>query len=209
MKALVTESIATFFLVLVYGLTVNLDAALAALAIGMTVMVMVYAGPVRVGAHGNPAVTLAHVVTGSLPRGRLPLYWGAQFAGSILAGLLVWKMTGVPTEVQPEESASVSKVMIGEIVATFALVYVWLRVDSGKAREGNSYYGLAVGATLAAVVVAIGPITGGAFNPALGFGSAITQAMIGLAFPTHAWVYLAGPFGGAIAAALVAKYLDS
>lgn len=209
MKALLTETIGTFFLVLTYGLTVNHDASLAALAIGMVLMVMVYAGLPYSGAHYNPAVSLAHVITGALPRGRLAGYVGAQFLGSIVASLLVYKMVGVPTQVEPHPQASLIKVFVGEIVATFALAYVVLHVNTGKGRAGNSYYGLAIGATVAALAVAIGPITGGAFNPALGFGSAISELMIGSGFFSESWLYLAGPFTGAAVAALVFRYQEA
>jgi aquaporin Z len=59
-KALIVEFIGTFFLVLVIGLTVVSPGAgdMAPLAIGATLMVMVYAGGHLSGGHYNPAVTL-------------------------------------------------------------------------------------------------------------------------------------------------------
>lgn len=209
MKALVTEGIGTFFLVLTYGLTVNQNAALAGLSIGMILMVMVYAGGPVSGAHYNPAVSLGLTITGALPRKRLLHYWAAQFAGSILAGVLVWKFTGEPTHVEPDDGVTIMKALTGEFIATFALAYVVMHVATGKGREGNSYFGLAIGATVASLAVAIGPMTGGAFNPALGFGSAIVEMLARTDVTKDAWIYLVGPLAGASVAALAFRYQES
>ena len=61
MKKYLVEFIGTFFLVLTIGMTV-IDpdkGVIAPLAIGATLMVMVFAGGHVSGAHYNPAVTLA------------------------------------------------------------------------------------------------------------------------------------------------------
>ena len=59
MKKLITEFIGTFFLILTIGLAVLGGAgAMAPVAIGLALMVMVYAGGHISGAHFNPAVTL-------------------------------------------------------------------------------------------------------------------------------------------------------
>jgi aquaporin Z len=60
MKKYVAELIGTFFLVLSIGCTVvgHAVGALAPLAIGSTLMVMVFAGGHISGGHFNPAVTL-------------------------------------------------------------------------------------------------------------------------------------------------------
>ena len=209
MKALLTETIGTFFLVLAVGLTVNQDASLAPIAIGFTLMVMVYAGGRLSGAHYNPAISVAAVIRGALPPGKLLPYWGAQFVGAVAAGFLVWKFTGSPLHIAPHEETTVLKALVGEAVATFGLAYVVLHVATGKGSEGNSYFGLAIGATVAAFAVAMGPITGGAFNPAVGLGPAIVEMMTGRVVTSLAWVYVVGPMAGAAAAALTFKYQES
>jgi aquaporin Z len=212
MRALLTELIGTFFLVLVVGLATSGDAAfapIAPLAIGMTLMVMVYAGANASGAHYNPAVSLGLVVTGALPRQRLLGYWGAQFLGAVAAGLLTWKFVGSPASVSPAEDASLLKALVGEAVGTFALVYVVAHTATGRGRAGNSYYGLAIGLTIAAMAFALGPITGGAFNPAVGFGSAIANVITGHGWEPAAWIYLVGPSAGGVVAAGVFKYQES
>lgn len=209
MKALVTEAIGTFFLVLAIGLTVNAGAALAPISIGLTFMAMVYAGGRISGAHYNPAVSLALMLRGTLPGKMLLPYWGAQFVGAIAASFLVWKFTGAPLAVEPAETTTALKAVVGEAVATFALAYVVLHVATGKGTENNSYFGLAIGGTIAALAIAFGGITGGAFNPAVGIGPAIVSLALGQGATSLAWVYAAGPFAGGAVAAYLFKFQES
>ncbi|MBM4194207.1 MAG: porin [Gemmatimonadetes bacterium] len=209
MKALLTEAIGAFFLVLAIGLSVNVGAPLAALAIGLTLMVMVYAGGRISGAHYNPAVSIGLVVRGALPAGKLAGYLGAQFAGAIAAGLLVWKFTGQPMHVAPAEMTTALKAIAGEAVWTFALAYVVMHVATSKATEGNSYFGLAIGMTVAAGAIAMGPITGGAFNPAVGVGAAIVEMVLGREPAPLWWVYAVAPVLGAATAGVVFKFQES
>ena len=76
-----------------------------------------------------------------------------------------------------------------------------LTVATAPATDGNSIYGLAIGFTVVAAAFAGGPVSGGAFNPAVGTGLTIIHALMGDGSWQHLWLYLAGPFaGGALAA---------
>ena len=89
---MVVEFIGTFFLVFTVGMTVKGPdgaGALAALAIGSSLMVMVYAGGHFSGGHYNPAVTLGVTLRGKATWDEAIRYWGAQFAAAIVAALLV------------------------------------------------------------------------------------------------------------------------
>ena len=89
---LVVEFIGTFFLVFTVGMTVKGPdgaGALAALAIGSSLMVMVYAGGHFSGGHYNPAVTLGVTLRGKATWAEAVPYWGAQFAAAVVAALLV------------------------------------------------------------------------------------------------------------------------
>ena len=68
--------------------------------------------------------------------------------------------------------------------------------------SGNSYYGLAIGFTVAAGAFAVGPISGGAFNAAVGSGPILANAALGLGGIGDLWYYWAGPLIGAVLAAL-------
>jgi aquaporin Z len=69
--------------------------------------------------------------------------------------------------------------------------------------KGNSFYGLAIGFTIVVAAFAGGPISGGAFNPAVGLGPTLVNAALGGGTLSHLWIYLVGPLvGGALAAAV-------
>ena len=86
-KKLAVEFIGTFFLVLTVGqVVVGADpaspaSALAPLAIGSALMVMVYAGGHISGGHYNPAVTLAVWLRGKCTAVEVPAYMVAQVVG--------------------------------------------------------------------------------------------------------------------------------
>jgi len=87
--------------------------------------------------------------------------------------------------------------LIVEFLFTFALAYVVLNVATADGTEGNSFYGLAIGFTVATGAFAVGAISGGAFNPAVAIGAMV----MGLLSWSDIWVYLlANLLGGAAAA---------
>src|ERR1035438_6891434 len=98
MKKYLVEFIGTFFLVLTVGMCV-IDpgaGALAPLAIGSAVMLMVYAGGHVSGCHYNPAVTLAVWLRGRCPSCDVPGYWISQIAGAFAAAALALFLKGNP-----------------------------------------------------------------------------------------------------------------
>ena len=91
LRKVMMEFIGTFFFVLVIGQVVigteGLAAALAPVAIGSALMVVVYAGGHISGGHYNPAVTLAVWIRGKAATAELVPYWIAQILGALLAAL--------------------------------------------------------------------------------------------------------------------------
>ena len=161
MKAYVTEFIGTFFLVFSIYLTVSADLAVAPLAIGATLMVMVYMGGHISGAHYNPAVSLACLIRGALkPKDFVP-YLVAQLAGALCASLIGHYITGKGFAPAPGAMVETGPALLVEILYTFALALVVLNVATSKKTEGNSFYGLAIGFTIAAAAFAGGGISGG------------------------------------------------
>lgn len=209
MKQYLTEAIGTFFLVLTIGLCVNQGVALAPLAIGASLMVMVYAGGHISGAHYNPAVTVAVWLRGALPARRVMPYWLAQFTGAVAAAFLVFIFTDKALHVAQGEHQSWRIALLGEFLFSFALSYVVLNVATAKETEGNSYFGLAIGFTVMIGAFAMGGISGGAFNPAVGLGPAIVELLLGQTPSNSAWIYAVGPLLGAGAAAAVFKVQHS
>ena len=87
MKKYLIEFIGTFFLVLTVGMTVVAPGAgaLAPLAIGSALMIMVYAGGHVSGGHYNPAVTFAVWLRGRCAAGDVPIYIAAQILGALVS----------------------------------------------------------------------------------------------------------------------------
>jgi len=210
---LIVEFIGTFFLVFTVGQTVKgPDGAgpLAALAIGSALMVMIYAGGHFSGGHYNPAVTLGVTLRGKLPVAEAGPYMGAQVLGGLVAaGLVLFiKALGTtetpPSGVGTQEHYNAVAWFLAEFLFTFALVYVVLNSATAKGTEGNSFYGLAIGFTVVVGAFAVGPVSGGAFNPAVGVGITV----MGLATLPKLIVYLIADFAGGAAAGLLFKALN-
>ena len=160
----VVEFIGTFFLVLTIGLAAPTAGAMAPLAIGSMLMVMVYACGHISGAHFNPAVTLALVIRGRCSTQAAVPYVVAQVLASLLGGMVAQMLRGMP-EGTPEPLAQPMHALAAEVLFTFALAYVILNVVTAKGTAGNSYYGLASGFTVLAGTYAVGPISRGVFSP--------------------------------------------
>lgn len=204
MRKYVTEFIGTFFLVLTIGLMVAAESPLAPLAIGSALMVMVYMGGHVSGAHYNPAVSLAVLLRGKMTSvGEFVGYLLSQLAGAIAASLVAWILTGRTFAPAPAPAASLGAALLVEFLFTFALALVVLNVAASARTEGNSFYGLAIGFTVAAGAFAGGAISGGAFNPAVGTGPILVHALVSGGSLANLWLYLVGPFLGGACAAVV------
>ena len=199
MNKYLTEFIGTFFLVLTVGCTVIGGAAMPPLAIGAALMVMIYAGGHISGGHYNPAVTLAVALRGRCPTKDVAPYWAAQILGALVAGLAVKFLYHAGNDAP---AMNVPAALLAEFLFTFALCYVVLNVATAKATAGNSYYGLAIGFTVMTGAFAVGPISGGAFNPAVAVGISVME----LSPWTDLWVFLVANFAGGAAAAGVFKF---
>ncbi len=200
MPRYLTEFVGTFFLVLIIGLTVVPGSPMAPLAIGLGLAALVFMGGPISGAHYNPAVTVALRVQGALPTRDLVPYLVAQVVGGTLAALAVMHILGTGFMPAPSADAGLVSVLLVEFFFTFMLVLVILNVAVSGAVQGNSYFGLAIGLTITAGAFAGGPISGGAFNPAVGLGPALAGLAAGAGFPAHLWIYLVAPIAGGLAA---------
>jgi aquaporin Z len=194
------EAIGTFFLVFTVGAAVGSGSPLAPLGIGAVLMVMIYAGGHLSGGHYNPAVTMAVLVRRRITLREAVGYWIAQLGAGLLAAVVV------RTVIDPAHAAvgatmslngrTMLAAFVVELLFTFALCYVVLNVATSKDNRDNSFYGLAIGFTVVAGAVAVGAISGGAFNPAVSLGAAVMGMF---AWPTL-WVYLVAQVLAGIAA---------
>jgi aquaporin Z len=205
MKKYLVEFIGTFFLVFTVGSTVISPGAgpFAPIAIGASLMVMVFAGGHISGGHYNPAVTLAVWIRGRCDTKDVLPYWASQIAAALVAAWLVGKMK-MPGAAQPMILAGWRPAFVAEFAFTFALCWVVLNVATSKATAGNSFYGLAIGMTVMAGAFAVGGVSGGAFNPAVATGI----SAMGLSLWSNYWVLVAGEVAGSIAAATAFKLVN-
>ena len=194
----ITEFIGTFFLVLVIALT--RDPA----AIGVVLMVMVYAGGHISGAHYNPAVTLAIWVRGKVSGYDAVVYMIVQAIAAIVAAYVAKWYLGDLGPATLELNGRILKAFVCEMLGTFALAYVVLNAATSKGTTGNSFYGLAIGATVFSMAVAFGADSGGALNPAVALAASIIKAFAW----KYIWVYLVACFSGGLCAALVFNYIN-
>ena len=201
MSRYVTELVGTFFLVLTIGLTAINGTLMAPIAIGSVLMAMVYMGGHISGAHYNPAVSVAILIRGKMKVGDVFPYVLAQISGAILASLAVMVIVGDTFAPAPAPEAGLVTVLLSEGLFTFALSLVVLNVATDDATAGNSYYGLAIGFTVLAGIFAVGATSGGVFNPAVGTGPILVDALAGDGAFDQLWIYWAGPLLGSIAAA--------
>ena len=209
MRNLVTEFIGTFFLVFTVCLTVTGEVPMAPLAIGCSLMVMVYMGGHISGGHYNPAVSLAVLLRGKMPGKDFIPYVVAQVLGAIVAAYLSSLIFGRTIPIAPSANASVVAALLVEILFTFALALVVLNVATHPDVKGNSFYGLAIGFTIVVAAFAGGGISGGAFNPAVGTGITVIHALLGGGSFASWWLYLVGPFVGGALAAVVYKIQEA
>jgi aquaporin Z len=204
MKKYLVEFIGTFFLVLTIGMVVIASDVghFAPIAIGATLMVMVYAGGHVSGAHYNPAVTIAVWLRGRCPAVDVPGYIGAQILAAVAAAKLVLMFKGYP-QVEPV-SINPYPGLLTEFIGTFALAYVVLNVATAKGTANNSFYGLAIGFTVTGIAFALGGYSIGAFNPAVAIGGCV----VGLVTASKLWIYFVGTFAAGAVAALVFRFIN-
>jgi aquaporin Z len=201
MRAYVTEFIGIYFLVLTIGLTALGGTPFAGLAIGGSLMVMVFMGGHISGAHYNPAVSVALAMRKKLPWSEVPPYIAAQLAGAVAAALTVRGILGQTFIIAPAEGIGATAAIAIEALYTFALALVVLNVATIQKTKGNSFYGLAIGFTIVVAAYAGGPLSGGAFNPAVGFGPILVHSIFADGTLGDLWIYVVGPLIGAAGAA--------
>ena len=195
-RVMLAEAIGTFMLVLV-GTAVAIAATLGkntagpaydslavALSFGLILIAIVGAIGQVSGAHVNPAVTIGLAVVRRFPWRYVPAYVIAQFAGAILASLVVWAAfghgayhdahLGLPSPVHGTDNL---QVLLVEALIAFMLVLTVIatatdpRVPAGTAA-------VSIGFALAAGVLLGGPVSGGAGNPARALGPMIVHGLV-------------------------------
>jgi MIP family channel proteins len=210
LRHFVAEFVGTFALVFVGGAAIMAAAATQmqsavvsiAFAHGIILAVLVSA-TMRISGHLNPAVTIGFLAARRIDAFMAGVYIAAQIMAAILAAyaLKAFLPDALTSATRLGGQAISSDISAGqaiglEAIVTFMLTFVVFgtAVDPKSPRIG----GLAIGATVTAGILAIGPFTGGSFNPARSFGPAVASGI----FEGQA-VYWIGPIVGSVAAAVL------
>lgn len=195
MRKYLVEFLGTFFLLIAVFF------AATPYGVGAMLMGVIYAGGHISKAHYNPAVTLAFWMCGECKPIDALWYIVAQLLAAILASFcaLMLDKGGLGDQVILAGPA-----IFGEVLGTFALVFVILNVAIAKGTEGNQFYGLAIAAIVVGCAYSFGSISGAAFNPAVAIGSCIAGTFAW----GNLWLYFLTNFGIAAIAALVFQYVS-
>jgi MIP family channel proteins len=205
----VTEALGVFTLCFIGILAINSgnDLTGIALAHGLAIGVMVAALGHVSGGHFNPAITLGLLLGRKIDAPMAGVYWAAQLLGGVLAAVVVALTAPTGREavaIGTPVLADDVNVLVGivlEMIATFFLVLVVYGTVVDR-RAPASVYPFAIGLTITIGILAIGAYTGGALNPARGFGPALVSGEWG---GTLAW--LIGPLLGGVAAWALHTYV--
>jgi aquaporin Z len=190
-----SEFLGTYVLVATVGFNVlsatkDTPPAAAALSIGASLMVMIYALGGVSGANFNPAVTTCLALTGKLPMSDVAPYMASQIAGGLAAAFTYYSVVGTAIPLGPVGSHGWGAVGVAEIIYTFVLCFVVLNVACLNEKDekgmqlylmtgGKSYqmYGLAIGFCIVVGGNAIGGVSGGSLNPAVSIALDTTGAI--------------------------------
>jgi len=214
LKRSIAECIGTLILVFIGCGTVCVlggDLLGIAAAFGLAVTIMIYTIGAVSGCHINPAVSIALCAAKKFPVKDTAAYCTAQFIGASLgAGLIILVMgmdaltSGGLGMTAPAVGISVFQAVLAEFIGTFILMMVIMGVAVDR-RAVSGFAGLAIGASVLAVILVIGKISGGSINPARTFGPDIMALIFSgsdalwTTFP----IYVIGPVLGAVCAALL------
>lgn len=198
MQRYVVEFIGTFFLFLTIGISSLLEPPIPSLAVGVVLVVLVYMGRTRSGAHFNPAITISLYLRQRCTGKEIPGYLGAQFAGALLAATIVSGIfaPALPGEITPLKVGSSIPIVSAELLFTFLLAFVIHQVAASDSSEGNPYYGVAIGLTVMAGSLCVSSISLASFNPAVSIGFC-TAGFFGWG---NLWMHALPQFLGAILA---------
>ena len=211
-KNAVAEFLGTFALIFIgagsiiaAGLSGGEVLVAIALAHGLVLVVMISILGHVSGGLFNPAISIGLWVTGKLSSKMTVVYIVAQILGAI-AGAFLLKFL-MPAELFKAAGRgapavlgglALGKAVIFEAVATFFLVLAVFGTAIDDRGPWSKTAGLTIGLVVAFDILAVGPFTGAAMNPARWLGPALANGDL-----TNWYVWIAGPVSGGIIAAVL------
>ncbi|CAE7406298.1 TIP4-2 [Symbiodinium natans] len=177
---LISEIIGTFALVVTVGLSALAKTSMAVVAIGGCLTSMVYALGDVSGAHFNPAVTVAVLLSGhdaDMNPKRAFHYIGSQLLSCIVAGWCFCLLyNGNSFVLGPGQGFSLAAAAVAELFFTTLLAFVVLGVAVSPKTKSSQLYGLAIGLCVVVGGCSAGNISGACLNPAVSIGIAASTA---------------------------------
>ncbi len=192
---------------------------------------VIVAGPIS-GAHLNPVVTIAFVLTNAVAWKLVPQYLMGEFIGAMVGAFLVWIVYKDHFKITEDESAKracfctepairnyVSN-FISEFTATFVLIFTILHITGANIHltiDPNANIGLgSIGALPVAILVwvlglSLGSTTGYAMNPARDLGPRIVLFLLPLKVKIdwkYSWIPILAPLCGGVVATFLHMFLS-
>jgi MIP family channel proteins len=183
------------------------DYAVVGLTHFLVLFALIISIGVASGGHFNPAITVGFIALRRIDPIDGLVYILAQLSGGVLGALLTKAFLLDEGRASDYGAAKVSDILGGpfqaflvEGIGTFVLVMTVLAVALSP--EVRRWAALAIGGALGMLVMVLGPLTGGSFNPARWFG----PALVGNSFD-DSWAYIFGPIVGAVVAVAIYKFI--
>lgn len=180
------------------------------LAFGLTVLTMAYAVGHISGGHFNPAVSVGLMVGGRFDRKELLPYIGAQVAGAIAAGLVLYIVAsgaegfsasaGFASNGYGAHSPhgyGLFSALVIEVVLTAFFLFIIMGATDKRAPAG--FAPIAIGLALTLIHLISIPVTNTSVNPARSTGVALFQGSWAIG---QLWLFWLAPMVGAVIGAL-------
>lgn len=197
-RRLVAEFVGTFFLVFGVGVSQGQPFTVG----GTLWAAMIFTG-FSSGGQFNPAVTLAVItrkhITKTLTTQELKelmLYICAQILGSIMAALMSWGIVRFAAFFDVADGYNRGEAFLAEFLYTTLLCAN--AIMAGVLTDSNLLVGAAVAMSVTAGDWSVGNISGGCFNPAVGFGVNLVHLFKDGDHFGNTWIYIIGPLIGGV-----------
>ncbi len=171
-----------------------------ALGFGLALLAGLYAFGEVSGGHFNPAVSLAMLVDKRIDAMTMGIYWVAQVAGGVLAGLVLLAATS-------RDAVATTATVLGPGVepwegflfeAVFTAIFLLVILKATTSLQSGATVFLAIGLTLVVIHLVLIPFTGTSVNPARSLGPGIVGGVW-----TDQWLYWIAPLVGALVGWLI------
>jgi MIP family channel proteins len=204
----IVSSVVVLYVATGQNATFGSDWAVVGLTHAFVLFVLIASIGIASGGHFNPAITTAFIVLRRIDPIDGLVYILAQLSGGVLGALLTKGLLLDEGRASNYGTPEVSDLLGGAVqgavvegIGTFVLVLTVLAVALNPSARKH-WAPLSIGAALGFLVMVLGPLTGGSFNPARWFG----PALVGNEF-ADAWVYIVAPILGAALAAAVYRFV--